>query len=455
MCPLPWGLVQKTITISKIGAQCISLVGAVTQIARIFATTCRHLFHCFTHCLCPPKLAAMASVQKRLVADPNIGIGDLMKAIQQYVEETGDLDLFQAVDPPGHHAWSWKTAPNCAWMAKVSVLALHILDVAPNGVLSSSKLKNAVTKLCGWKKVNKTRFADCDFADQVDHRLRVVLAQFRLLKQKTEEHQKAIKKATPWEKEKVDKVMSKLVLDTLETVDGPVPFKDLQIVPVQASAVANPSSSSAMASIVPVGMGFASVFRNLLEKDFSSPDKEVAPVPSAPSTFSKPRMQLSNFNCVPPEDVTSSEASPQQPRRKRKSKSPLSAPKTPERKKMVCAGSDLDDEDFDILHGALAVDVPKTKSKGAAKTKTKPKVSKKPAGKGVNVWKGASPKKEEEKAKTKKSSWQRRKTSSAYHSARLLASKEGKSPNTCKVIARAAHQKMANDIAAGLVKEGQ
>ena len=404
----------------------------------------------------------MASVQKRLVADPNIGIGDLMKAIQQYVEETDDLDLFQAVDPPGHHAWSWKTAPNCAWMAKVSVLALHFLDVAPNGVLSSSKLKNAVTKLCGWKKVNKTRYADCDFADHVDHRLRVVLAQFRLLKQKTEEYQKAMKKATPWEKEKVDKVISKLVLDTLETVDGPVPFKDLQIVPVQASAVANPSSSSAM----PVGMGFASVFRNLLEKDFSSPAKEVAPVPSAPSTFSKPRMQLSNFNCVPPEDVTSSEASPQHPRRKRKSKSPLSAPKTPERKKMVCAGSDLDDEDLDILHGALAVDVPKTKPKGAAKTKTKPKgaakTKTKPKGAAktktkpkVNVWKGASPKKEEEKAKTKKSSWQRRKTSSAYHSARLLASKEGKSPNTCKVIARAAHQKMANDIAAGLVKEGQ
>ena len=349
-----------------------------------------------------------------------------------------------------------ETAHNIAWMAKVSVFALHILGVAPNGVLSSGKVKNAVIKLCGWKKVNKTRYADCDFADHVDHRLRVVLAQFRLLKQKTEEYQKVMKKASPWEKDQVDKVISKLVLDTVETVDGPVPFKDLQIIPVQDSAVANPSSSSAMASTVRVGMGFANVFRSLLEKGFSSPDKEVAPVPSAPSTFSKPSMQLSNFNnCVSPEDVTSSEASPQQPKRKRKSKSPLSEPKTPERKKMVCAGSDLDDEDLDILHGALAVDVPKTKPKAAAKTKKKPKVSKKPAGKGVNVWKGASPKKEEEKAKTKKSSWQRRKTSSAYHSARLLASKEGKSPNTCKVIARAAHQKMANDIAAGLVKEGQ
>ena len=269
----------------------------------------------------------MATVQRRLVADPSIGIGDLMKGFQKFVEETGQMDLFGAVDPPTHHTWSWKTAPNISWMAKIHLLALHLLDVAPNGVLASSKLKNSVVKLCGWKKINKTRFADCDFADQVDLRVRVVLAQFRLLKQKADEYQKAMRKATPEEKEQVDKVISKLVLETMETPDGPVSNKDLQMVPVKKPLPSNPSSSSAMVatSAEPISMGFSNVLKELLEKDFSSPAKEVAPSQHVPSAPSKPTVQLSrslartfsNFNCVPPEDVTSSEGTPQLKKKRR------------------------------------------------------------------------------------------------------------------------------------------
>lgn len=65
----------------------------------------------------------MATCQKRLVANPSMGIGDLMKAMTNFLDEQCDLDLHAAVSPPGHNVWSWKTAPNLSWMAKISALA--------------------------------------------------------------------------------------------------------------------------------------------------------------------------------------------------------------------------------------------------------------------------------------------------------------------------------------------
>ena len=130
-------------------------------------------------------------------------------------------------------------------------------------------------------------------------------------------------------------------------------------------------------------------------------------------------------------------------------------------KKMVCAGLDLEDSDLEITQEALQEDVSTSARRNKAKPKAKAKanVQKKPAAskaKGVPP-KGASVEdavgsEEKKDAQTKKSSWKRRMTSWAYHSAGLVAKTQGKSPNTCKIIARTAHQKMSNDIDAGLVK---
>ena len=96
------------------------------------------------------------------------------------------------------------------------------------------------------------------------------------------------------------------------------------------------------------------------------------------------------------------------------------------------------------------------KKKAKAKAKAKEKGQKKQLPKvclqRVLLWNMQWVQKRKKDAQTKKSSWKRRMTSSAYHSARLVAKKQGKSPNTCKIIARTAHQKMSNDIDAGLVK---
>ena len=68
----------------------------------------------------------------------------------------------------------------------------------------------------------------------------------------------------------------------------------------------------------------------------------------------------------------------------------------------------------------------------------------------VDCEKAASSKKN---AGALKSSFRHRKTSTAYHSAKLSAQKLGLSPDTCKKQARDAAKKMSMDIEAGLVKE--
>ena len=280
-------------------------------------------------------LRCFAMSQKRLVADPNLGIMDIQSVILGHWNKYKDFDLLTFLECPGHQKWSWKTAPNVSWMSKTADMISAFLRVAPNGVLQSQKVKGALLKISQSCKINRSRFCDIDWSDKCDLRLRTILAQFRELKKRPDSYLTAMRKASAEEKLAIDSALSLMHLETVEPAcEEP---KDLhQLVPYSrapaaASSLAlgttscktskvapsNPSSSSTM---VPTsGKSFSSVFKELLEKDFSSPAKEVVPSQHVPSAPSKPTMQLSrgfartfsNFNCVPPEDVTSSEGTPQ------------------------------------------------------------------------------------------------------------------------------------------------
>lgn len=403
----------------------------------------------------------MATCQKRLVANPSMGIGDLMKAMTNFLDEQCDLDLHAAVSPPGHNVWSWKTAPNLSWMAKISALAIHFLNFAPNGVLSSSKLKNAVLKLAAVKKINRTRYADIDFADQVDLRIRVVLAQFRLLKQKTEEYQKAMRKASPEEKQAVDHVLSRLILDTMETPSGPVSNSDLQMVPYSGSSGSNSAAIGAATTMEPKDS--QSVFARILARR-SSPE-QIAPAPGQnlqrqnASFFCAPDQQIApaegqnqqrkpGFFCVPPSE--SSETEPPTPvvNAKQKRKSIL------DQKPLAQCG--LGEEDEAILQQALGTSVPVQ-----ATRQKRNKVLKKPGakvGKHKQTKEGSGPASSsnanaEAEKKTNKCTFKHRKTSAAYHAAKKRALQDGHSPSTAKSLGRAASSKVASSIDAGILKE--
>ena len=145
----------------------------------------------------------MASYVKREIANPDIGIGELMKELQTFVVSSNNFDLMELVAYPGHGAFSWKTSPHAGWMMQMHRLVAKFLQVAPNGVLPSAKLKLAILRLCDYMKVNHTKSCHADFADKVDVRIRIVLAQYRKIKGSPYEYQRLMKKATPVEKKQL------------------------------------------------------------------------------------------------------------------------------------------------------------------------------------------------------------------------------------------------------------
>ena len=95
----------------------------------------------------------MALMQKRSVADPAIGVSDVMKALRCTMSKSREWDLHQLTQhPQGAKVFSWKTSPHPAWMAQCSDLVQELLKIAPNGLVTSSKLKSAVAKLGQEKK---------------------------------------------------------------------------------------------------------------------------------------------------------------------------------------------------------------------------------------------------------------------------------------------------------------
>ena len=439
------------------------------------------------------------STGKRLVADPLMSIGDIMKAFQNFLDTENDLDLLEKVSCPGHVQWSWKTAPHPAWMFKVHGLVLHLVKVAPNLVLQSSKVKSSVQKLCSWKRINRSRYVDCDFSDHIDQRLRIVLAQFRLSKQKSEEYHKAMRKATPEERVAVDEVLSHMVLEHPPTT---ATNAECSIVPYRQHAPAPKSNASGSSSLALVcASPRRNMYKRVLAKQDSSPlEVRKSPVGKFTKNFAQSyannRSSSGSGLFVPPED-TSGSATSSPPKRKKKKKSKkecdssesgaaatpeqkkrtqsvaAATPKqkkstesvaaaTPKQKKQTKAVSspelDLGEEEQQILKDALTAEIPREKPRTSRRTKKKApqekkkkEETKKKASSGLGGKKGG--KKDEEEEPVRKSSWRKRKTSSAYHAAMKQAAREGKSPATCKTLARAAHAKMASDIDSGAVKE--
>ena len=77
-----------------------------------------------------------AMSQKRLAADPNLGIMDIQGVSLGHWNKYKDFDLLTF--------WSWKTAPHVAWMSKTADMISVFLRVAPNGALQSQKVKGAL-----------------------------------------------------------------------------------------------------------------------------------------------------------------------------------------------------------------------------------------------------------------------------------------------------------------------
>ena len=117
----------------------------------------------------------------RLKCNPMLGVADLMKAFQKLIDFHSSRDIRRILDPPAD--MDWKSAPHAKWICRQSVLFSALLDCAPNTVLTSRKVKEALQRLHDeGGSLNSTRKDDGILWDIIDTKIRIGMAQLRELK---------------------------------------------------------------------------------------------------------------------------------------------------------------------------------------------------------------------------------------------------------------------------------
>ena len=430
---------------------------------------------------------AMAIVLRKTVG-PHLAVGDLMNALERHLKRCGSKDLLETLEVPDHKAWGWKRALHPAWMVKCSAMACDLNKISKNGVISSQKLKLAIQKLLDEHKCTTSKDqAVLDCVDLCDQKIRVLLAQFRKAKDNKDEYFKVCRKLSPKEKLKLDEALASLGQQEVSP-EKEAPAEHRMVAFQNHSQDCNASSSSM------AGLG---IFQRVLSKKDSDTSEVSLPAPPATSVpaqtlASKPFMLVgdpcfaSQESSLEATFASDSEAAFSERQSKKRDKEPPKKEKKSKKRKkhekknvedhekqkkkekqektMVKhreAADFLSSGEEAAIGEVLALELPrprkqqKAKKKPAAASKV---LHEKPDSKKNKGHKGGSKKDEKEgiaevEDKKRKSSFKHRKTSSAYHAAKLQAVKAGKSECEAKALGRAAGQKVASEIDAGLLKE--
>lgn len=222
-----------------------------------------------------PSFAAMAGlkVKARLVADPSIGVGDLLQAMENFLDAAGDNNLQKLLQPPG--SVGWKTSCHPQWLASLTLLWKELLKVAPNGVVPSKKNRTCLEKLQERRNVNTGRRTKEEFAERMDEHVRIGLAHLRTLRQSDVARLRCMRKADAKEQAALTEI-----LDMLPQLEGGQPAEGdstaLVVVPA-APEVGEPSKAERR----PIKLILDPV--NVFEKVLKRPalDDESAPASSA------------------------------------------------------------------------------------------------------------------------------------------------------------------------------
>ena len=152
-----------------------------------------------------------SSSRCRLRADPAIATSDLMEAFKELFVKEDSRDIRKILSPPPD--MDWKSTPQYKWLARLSPFFTKLLDVAPNTVLTSRKVKDAIIRLHEEGPVNMTRKDDSELWDWVDTKIRIGMSQLRDLKNNVHGClDRARKKATSEERNKLCELMKRVNL---------------------------------------------------------------------------------------------------------------------------------------------------------------------------------------------------------------------------------------------------
>ena len=149
--------------------------------------------------------------RKRVRADSNIGIADLMDPFKKFFDARGSRDLKKLLDCPMD--LDWKCIPQQRWLVRNIDLFKGLLTAAPNAVVTSRKLKDALKRLQEEGAINQTRKDNSDFYDWIDMKIRIGLSQLRDLKSNSVSWERCMKRSTAEERAELKSIMEMIVLN--------------------------------------------------------------------------------------------------------------------------------------------------------------------------------------------------------------------------------------------------
>ena len=348
----------------------------------------------------------------RAKPDPAVGVADLMKPFIKVCGESGTWDLQQLLFPgESTRKLGWKSAPEAAVVSREALckLCMGLFQVSSSGVFAGKKLKAALWKLQTEEhRLNYSRKADSDYFDRLDEQIRIVCAQYRVLKKDQLAYARFCRKCSSAEKDRVDSVLA---------------FLDLG----EEAA----TESTAMVSKV----AEASKAENLEEEGLD---------PSG--IFSKVLAKVPKEEDSPPLTGTKSQSSKDEPR--------LDLGLSPHRAKLKrsLAQFYLDEDQEAELAQWMAEPSTLVKPPVVRKRKQKP-AQKKPASSSAAEQQGSGPK--VTAGPFLKSTWVQRRGSSVYHKAKLQATQRGLSPESAKAEARSARAAWKEKVDSGEIVPSQ
>ena len=348
----------------------------------------------------------------RAKPDPAVGVADLMKPFIKVCVEAGSWDLQQLLFPgESTRKLGWKSAAEAAVVSRETLcqLCMGLFQVSNSGVFASKKLKAALWKLQTEEhRLNYSRKADSDYFDRLDEQIRIVCAQYRVLKKDQLAYARFCRKCSSAEKDRVDSVLAFLDLGEEAATD----------------------ESTAMVS----KLAEASKAEDLEEKGLESP-----------GIFSKVLAKLPNEEASPLTGTKSQSS---------KDKPGLDFGLSPHRVKLKRSLEQfyLDDDQEAELAQWMAE--PSTLVKPPVVRKSKQKAAqKKPASSSAAQQQGSGPK--VTAGPFLKSTWVQRRGSSVYHKAKLQATQRGLSPESAKAEARSARAAWKEKVDSGEIIPSQ
>ena len=217
-----------------------------------------------------------------MVADPSIGVGDLMTPIKNLLSRTAERDLLVYLKPP--FGAGWKSAIPVGWICTHSTLFSDYISLAKNTLVSSKKHKSALEKLDSEEGIMKGKKLREDGVELLDDWLRMGLSHIRQCRQVEDLRSRAQKRCSAKEWETFENLLalvdlgaheasgSTAMVPYVENKDKDQKGEDVPLDDSQQSSLSQPSSSKTNTPKIQMLPAYTErIFDKVLQKNMSDP----------------------------------------------------------------------------------------------------------------------------------------------------------------------------------------